>query len=96
MEGNPYLFDEGITQKGYFKIDKDTFKHISKIAIFSDSFEYQDDTKPNDIFISDIQILGTNVLSEASRTGNAMYFKFPQGYVFSELNYATETKSVVA
>ena len=97
MTGNPYLFEsDNITQTVYFKIDKELFDKITKITIFSNSFLIQNNTQPNDIFISNIKIIGANVLTEEEREGNSLHFTYPNGYVFTSEHLDSAQKTVIA
>lgn len=96
MIGNPYFFESDTSQTAYFRLDKQLFKEISKITIFSNSFPVQQEGMPNDIFIKNLQIIGANTLSESDRQGNSLHFIYPKGYIFSDLNATSDKKEITA
>ena len=97
MVGNPYMFKTKMTQVAYFKIDGANFNRIRDIEIFDRSFQHQEFfLKPNDIFISNIEIIGANTLTQEERQGLSLRFKSPRGYIFTSNELDTDTKSIIA
>jgi len=64
MVGNPYLLSAPLTQKAYFPIDGANFVRVESISIFSEGFINHIANKSDDIFVSGIEIIGANTLTE--------------------------------
>jgi len=63
MTGNPYKLINGTHQSGIFEIDNQNFLRVNLISLFVRDFPNQDNSKPNDIFISNLEIKGAVKLS---------------------------------
>lgn len=91
MIGNPYKLTKETRQYGIFDIDNANFQYINKISIFTKDFPNKSTNKPEDIFISSIEFIGANRLSENELSSCALTFITPQGIYFdsNDLNSAT-------
>ena len=91
MIGNPYKLTKETRQYGIFDIDNANFQYINKISIFTKDFPNKSTNKPEDIFISNIEFIGANRLSENELSSCALTFITPQGIYFdsNDLNSAT-------
>ena len=96
MVGNPYILSVPLTQKVYFAIDGANFVSIQNIEIFSEGFEHQDDNKPDDIFISNIEIIGANTLTTQEKQGISLRFKRPKGYMFTQNDISSDVRTTIA
>lgn len=98
MVGNPYTYAIPLTQKVYFPINSATIKKIKSIKFFSQSFQQDEEILTEDIFISNIEILGANTLTSQERQGTVLHFRLPKGYIFTEddLDEPPATRTVIA
>lgn len=91
MVGNPYMLSAPLTQKAYFAIDGANFVGVQSIEIFSEGFEHHQTNKPDDIFVSNIEIIGANVLTAQEKDGISLRFKRPKGYIFTASDNSVKT-----
>ena len=96
MSGNPYVLNSITPQLGYFEIDGENFEYVNNITIFEKDFPHQDIDKDNDIFISELQIFGSNRISEEEYNVARLVINTPQGNYFSEQDSLQTTKQLVA
>jgi hypothetical protein len=91
MTGNPYKYLNATRQYVIYDIDSPNFKGISKIAIFNKDFPEQDSKKKvNDIFISNIELIGAVSLESSALSGTSITFITPNGTFFDESNSLKE------
>ena len=96
MSGNPYVLNNATPQLGYFKIDGENFEYVNNVTIFEKDFPYQATEKDNDIFISELQIFGSNRISEEEYNVARLVINTPQGNYFTEQDSLQTTKQLVA
>ena len=85
MLGNPLNQPVVMRQSAEFKIDPHTYKKIKKIELFSKDFVItSNSSKPADIFISDLELLGINLLLPDGENGYAMSIITDSGAYFDE------------
>lgn len=96
MSGNPYYYPNEVKQYEFFEIDSDNFLRINTIALFTKDFLNQDNTKPDDIFISKIQIGGVNMMSQEQLNGYALTILTPKGYIFTSESLDTDIRTLQA
>ena len=97
FNGDPYNLSNYLKQTStYDNYDKDNFKYIESITIFENGFPYQDPSKPNDIFIKDIQIFGARKITEDELASNMLSILTPQGTYFTAEDSASATKTLKA
>ena len=96
MSGNPYYYPNEVKQYGFFEIDSENFLRINTVALFTKDFLNQDNTKPDDIFISKIQIGGANMMSQEQLNGYSLTILTPKGYIFTSENLDTDTRTLQA
>jgi len=89
MTGDPYNIEKYTRQYGIFELDGSNFKYVNKIYLFCYDFPYQDDTKPDDIFITDIELEGAIPLDSESLSSCALVLITPQGIYFDDSNEVT-------
>lgn len=83
MLGNPLNQPVTMRQCAEFKIDPHTYKKIKKIELFSKDFvTVSDSSKPADIFISDLELLGINLLLPDGENGYVMSIVTDSGAYF--------------
>lgn len=96
MSGNPYVLNSATPQLGYFEIDGENFEYVNSVTIFEKDFPYQATDKDNDIFISELQIFGSNRISEEEYNVARLVINTPQGNYFTEQDSLQTTKQLVA
>ena len=96
FEGNPYKMPNFKRQVGIFDIDGVNFQYINKISLFCYDFPNQDETKPNDIFIKDFEICGSQALSAVDLESCSLSFITPQGVYFDENDLPSATRTLMA
>ena len=96
MSGNPYVLNNATPQLGYFEIDGENFEYVNNVTIFEKDFPYQATDKDNDIFISELQIFGSNRISEEEYNVARLVINTPQGNYFTEQDSLQTTKQLVA
>lgn len=86
MIGNPYQMALGKKQTNVFDIDNENFIEVESITVFTKDFEHtlEEHELIEDIFISDIQIYGVNMLSSEELSGCSITFNTPKGTIFKE------------
>ena len=96
MNGNPYSLTSSTSQVGYFEIDGENFEYVNNITIFEKDFPNTDLTKPNDLFISELQLYGANKISEEEYNVARLVINTPQGNYFSSTEGLQTEKTLVA
>ena len=96
MTGNPYKFINGTHQSGIFEIDNPNFLRVNLISLFTKDFPNQDNSKPNDIFISNLEIKGAVKLSQTELDTYALLLSTPKGYIFNDQSLDTDTRRIEA
>ena len=96
MTGNPYYYPNIINQFETFDIDGANFEQINFISLFVKDFPNQDETKLDDIFISNLQIGGASVLSESDLLSYSLSIVTPKGYIFNKSSVSTEQRTMQA
>lgn len=85
MSGDPYAYEEAVDQIIPFDIDSENFCYVKKIELFAKNFIYQDNTKPADIFISNLRFQVANRISDEEFMGTALTVLTPEGNYFSDV-----------
>lgn len=96
MSGSPYEFVNFEKQYGIYNIDTENFLSIEKITIFSKDFPNQDENRPNDIFIKNIQLMGKNALKEEEISNCSLSFITPKGIYFDTFSLDTDSREIHA
>ncbi len=96
MIGNPYSFDSYTKQYGIYQIDGKNFKSVEKISIFSENFPYEEDNKPNDIFVNNIFLYGAEAFTSDELANCALSFITPQGIYFDNQSLNTDSRTIQA
>lgn len=96
FKGNPYKMPNFKRQVGIFDIDGINFQYINKIYLFCYDFPNQDITKPDDIFIKDFEICGSQALSLADLESCSLSFITPQGIYFDNNDLPSATRTIMA
>lgn len=95
--GNPYLYTVDTQQKAVFEIDSENFVRIRTISLFSRNFpNYTSQTKPNDIFISNLSIQGGVAFSTDELNTSTLVLTTPRGYIFDQSDAATAYRTIQA
>ena len=82
MKGSPYNYINASRQYGIFNIEGSTFDRVSRISIFAYDFPNYDETQPNDIFISNIELNGAVEIPDGALSSYSLTFTTPQGVYF--------------
>lgn len=95
--GNPYLYTTETQQKAAFEIDGSNFIRIRSINLFSRDFpNYTTATKPDDIFISRLNIQGGRAFTTDELNTSALALITPRGYIFDQSDEATSYRTIEA
>lgn len=99
MIGNPYRLSTDIRQYEIFDIDGQNFQSIDSIEVFCQDFIQAQKGSSNliseedaDIFISSLEIMGMNRMTQEEINGVSISFFTPQGIVFNSNNNLSELK----
>ena len=84
MIGQPYNLATFTRQIEEFEINSSQFQKIQSIIAFAEGFSKTDNTKPNDIFIKDIELNGGVQIDGASLNSYYLALLTPQGTFFPE------------
>ena len=84
MIGQPYNLATFTRQIEEFEINGSQFQKIQSIIAFAEGFSKTDNTKPNDIFIKDIELNGGVQIDGASLNSYYLALLTPQGTFFPE------------
>ena len=84
MHGNPYQLNVSTRQSGIFEIDGENFDSISKIYIFEKGFPNIASGKPNDIFISALELYGASLAPKDENANCNLTLLTPQGIYFDD------------
>ena len=94
VEGNPYKLNGNREQFGIFELDGTNFEYINMIEVFCYGFPVQEEGRPNDIFISKLNISGVKMISKELLDTQCLTILTPQGAYFDKSHLGTETKSL--
>ena len=83
MSGDPYNYKDAVDQIIPFDIDSDNFIYIKRIELFAKNFIYQDNTKPADIFISNLRFQVAYRIPDEEFAGTALSILTPEGNYFT-------------
>lgn len=96
MTGQPYNYNTPSRQYDIFEVDGRNFMSIKQIYIFSYNFPYNEENKPDDIFVSNIELSAANALDKETVSTAILSFITPQGIYFDDNNLDTDTKTIEA
>lgn len=85
MTGNPYKLTYDSKQSAFFEIDKEGFVEVKRVSLFVSDFpnSVTDKTlKPDDIFISNLELCAVEKLSSDALNSYSLSFITPQGTYF--------------
>lgn len=94
MEGNPYLLTVASKQYCIWEIDTENFIRLQRVYVFQNSFPNQKNDKVNDIFITNVELMGVNAIptDEASNCSISIITK--KGIYFDDNDLSTDTRTV--
>lgn len=92
VEGNPYKSSGNRETFEIFELDGTNFEYINKIEVFCFGFPLQEVDKPNDIFISKIDISGVNIISQELLNTQCLTILTPNGAYFDDNHFDDEIK----
>lgn len=91
MHGNPYQLFAGANQSNIFQIDGENFKYVDKIYIFEKGFPNISNNKPNDIFISNLELYGASLIPNDEESNCSLTVLTPQGIYFDDTYLETDS-----
>lgn len=94
MSGDPYAYEEAVDQIIPFDIDNKNFCYVKKIELFAKNFIYQDNTKPADIFISNLRFQVANRIPDEEFMGTALTILTPEGNYFSDVEGLVSKRAI--
>lgn len=96
MTGNPYNYTVASRQYGIFDVDGANFQSVKQIYLFAYNFPNKADNKPEDIFVSKVELSAANALEKEAAATCALTFVTPQGTYFDEQDLDTDTRTLEA
>ena len=96
MTGNPYNYTVASRQYGIFDVDGANFQSVNQIYLFAYNFPNKADNKPEDIFVSKVELSAANALEKEAAATCALTFVTPQGTYFDEQDLDTDTRTLEA
>ena len=96
MTGNPYNYTVASRQYGIFDVDGANFQSVKQIYLFAYNFPNKADNKPEDIFVSKVELSAANALEKEAAATCALTFVTPQGTYFDEQDLDTDTRALEA
>lgn len=95
MLGNPYEYTKASEQKVAFNIDGANFVDIDKIYLFCYDFPItSEDSKPDDIFITNLTLEAAAALTDDELAGNKLTLITPQGIIFNNNDSLTSSRKI--
>lgn len=95
MKGNPYKINNYSREYGVFDIDGANLIKIDKVHLFCYDFPNQDNNKPNDIEISNIELTAASALSAEELASTALTLITPRGTWFDNTNTVVDIQAQV-
>lgn len=96
MTGNPYNFSKITRQFKTYSIEGLNFARVNRIYIFCYDFPVTAEDKANDIFISNIEFTGANIIPDEELSSYGITFTTPKGTYFKTTDGIHEDKSIIA
>lgn len=96
MTGNPYNYTVPARQYGIFDVDGANFSSVKQIYLFAYNFPNTAEEKPNDIFVSKVELSAANALDKEAAATCALTFVTPKGTYFDEQDVDTDTRILEA
>ena len=96
MNGNPYNISKVTRQFKTYNIEGLNFSRINRIYVFCYDFPNTVEGKDNDIFISNIEFTGANIISSEELNSYGITFTTPKGTYFKNTDSVHEAKTIVA
>ena len=96
MTGNPYNYTVPARQYGIFDVDGANFSSVKQIYLFAYNFPNTAEEKPNDIFVSKVELSAANSLDKEASATCALTFVTPKGTYFDEQDVDTDTRILEA
>lgn len=94
VEGNPYKASGNRETFEIFELDGANFEYINKIETFCYGFPLQAEDKPNDIFISELNVSGVNIISQELLNTQLLTILTPKGAYFDDNHLDNEIKTL--
>ena len=94
MEGNPYLLTVASKQYCIWEIDTENFIRLQRIYVFQNSFPNQKNDKVNDIFITNVELMGVNAIPTDETSNCSISIITKKGIYFDDNDLSTDTRIV--
>lgn len=94
MEGNPYLLTVASKQYCIWEIDTENFIRLQRVYIFQNSFPNQKNDKVNDIFITNVELMGANAIPTDEVSNCSISIITKKGIYFDDNDLNTDTRTV--
>lgn len=94
MEGNPYLLTVASKQYCIWEIDAENFIRLQRVYIFQNSFPNQKSDKVNDIFITNVELMGANAIPTDEVSNCSISIITKKGIYFDDNDLNTDTRTV--
>lgn len=96
MNGNPYNLSKLTRQFKTYNIEGLNFARVNRIYVFCYDFPNTAEDKENDIFISNIEFTGANIIPSEELNSYGITFTTPKGTYFKTTDGIHEAKTIVA
>ena len=96
MNGNPYNLSKLTRQFKTYNIEGLNFARVNRIYVFCYDFPNTAEDKENDIFISNIEFTGANIIPSEELNSYGITFTTPKGTYFKTTDGIHEAKIIVA
>ena len=80
MKGNPYILTNATRQSNIFNIPVENYKEIKDIYIFAKNFPNTEESKEDDIFISNFELYASRALSEEELSDYSLKLNLDKSY----------------
>lgn len=94
MEGNPYLLTVASKQYCIWEIDTENFIRLQRVYVFQNSFPNQKNDKVNDIFITNVELMGVNAIPTDEISNCSISIITKKGIYFDDNDLSTDTRTV--
>ena len=93
MVGDRYNYLMPTEQSAIFSFDKENFVRVNKISLFTEGFNSY--STEEDIFISNLQFIALQALTQEEKEGVNFKINFPKGFIFTSRPKADNTGEVI-
>lgn len=94
MEGDPYYLSVASKQYCIWEIDTENFVRLKRIYVFQNSFPNQKENKLDDIFITNIELMGANAIPTDEESNCSISIITKQGIYFDDNDTDTSSRLI--